>query len=149
MKKKLACMLLVAVMMISLVGCGEISYDDIKGDWTATKIGGMTTEEYAAALGATVDMAGVNVTISEDDKITFINAAGEQTYDYERRSNGIEVKEEGKDEIYMSMTYDEEKKTLTYKVKIGTEELEYVLEKGTTDLTPQQAVTEEATGAVQ
>ncbi len=159
MKKKMLCMVLAVVMVFSLVGCGEISYDDIKGDWTTTKISGMTPEEYASALGVTVAQVAVNITISDDDKITFTNATSSEKMDYERRSNGIEVKQEGKDEIFVSMAYDEEKKTLTYKVKVENGELEYVLEKGTTDLTIQQAPaeetpteqvpTEEATGAVQ
>ena len=91
--------------------------------------------------------------------MTITNANHETKYDYVRRSNGIEVKEEGKDEVYMTMLYDEDKKTLTYKVDLGNGQTEeYVLEKGKADLTPAQqdaqtqtdgAVEEGATEAVQ
>ena len=156
--KKIVSAVLVFVMMVSLAGCG-ISYDDIKGDWTAKTINGKTVDEYAASHGVDPSLATVNVNITEDDKLTITNANNETKYDYVRRSNGIEVKEEGKDEVYMTMLYDEDKKTLTYKVDLGNGQTEeYVLEKGKADLTPAQqdaqtqtdgAVEEGATEAVQ
>ena len=156
--KKIVSAVLVFVMMLSLAGCG-ISYDDIKGDWTAKTINGMTVDEYAASLSVDPSLVTVNVNITEDDKLTITNANHETKYDYVRRSNGIEVKEEGKDEVYMTMLYDEDKKTLTYKVDLGNgQKMEFVLEKGKADLTPAQqdaqtqtdgAVEEGATEAVQ
>ena len=156
--KKIVSAVLVFVMMLSLAGCG-ISYDDIKGDWTAKTINGKTVDEYAASLSVDPSMVTVNVNITEDDKLTITNANNETKYDYVRRSNGLEVKEEGKDEVYMTMLYDEDKKTLTYKVDLGNGQTEeYVLEKGKADLTPAQqdaqtqtdgAVEEGATEAVQ
>lgn len=150
--KKVVSMVLVFVTMLSLAGCG-ISYDDIKGDWTAKTINGATVEEYAATLGCDPSQATVNVNITEDDKLTITSTNGSQKFDYERRSNGIEVKEEGKDDIYMSMTYDEDKKTLTYKMDLGNgQTMEVVLEKGKADITSAQDAqtqTEGATEAVQ
>ena len=156
--KKVVSAVLVFVMMLSLAGCG-ISYDDIKGDWTAKTINGKTVDEYAASLSVDPSLVTVNVNITEDDKLTITNANHETKYDYVRRSNGIEVKEEGKDEVYMTMLYDKDKKTLTYKVDLGNGQMqEYVLEKGKADLTPAQqdaqtqtdgAVEEGATEAVQ
>ena len=64
--KKIVSAVLVFVMMLSLAGCG-ISYDDIKGDWTAKTINGMTIDEYAASLGVDPSQATVNVNITEDD----------------------------------------------------------------------------------
>ena len=55
----------------------------------------------------------------------------------------------------MTMLYDEDKKTLTYKVDLGNGQMqEYVLENGKADLTPPvqqdaQTQTEGATEAVQ
>ena len=92
--KKIVSAVLVFVMMLSLAGCG-ISYDDIKGDWTAKTINGMTIDEYAASLGVDPSQATVNVNITEDDKMTMVTANGETKFDYERRSDGIEVKKEG------------------------------------------------------
>lgn len=152
--KKIVSAVLVFVMMLSLAGCG-ISYDDIKGDWTAKTINGKTVDEYAASHGVDPSLATVNVNITEDDKLTITNANNETKYDYVRRSNGLEVKEEGKDEVYMTMLYDEDKKTLTYKVDPGNgQTLEVVLEKGKADMTPPaqqdaQTQTEGATEAVQ
>lgn len=147
--KKIVSAVLVFVMMLSLAGCG-ISYDDIKGDWTPKTINGMTVDEYAASLSTDPSMVTVNVNITEDDKLTITNANNETKYDYVRRSNGLEVKEEGKDEVYMTMLYDEDKKTLTYKVDLGNGQMqEYVLEKGKADLTPAQTQTDGATEAVQ
>ena len=136
--KKIVSAVLVFVMMLSLAGCG-ISYDDIKGDWTAKTINGMTIDEYAASLGVDPSQATVNVNITEDDKMTMVTANGETKFDYERRSDGIEVKMEGKDEIYMSMAYDKDKKTLTYKLDLGNgQTMEVVLEKGKADITSAQ-----------
>lgn len=151
--KKIVSAVLVFVMMLSLAGCG-ISYDDIKGDWTAKTINGKTVDEYAASRGVDPSLATVNVNITEDDKLTITNANHATKFDYQRRSNGLEVKEEGKDEVYMTMLYDEDKKTLTYKVDLGNGQTEeYVLEKGKADLTPPQqdaqTQTEGATEAVQ
>ena len=151
--KKIVSAVLVFVMMLSLTGCG-ISYDDIKGDWTAKTINGKTVDEYAASLSVDPSLVTVNVNITEDDKLTITNANNETKYDYVRRADGIEVKEEGKDEVYMTMLYDEDKKTLTYKVDLGNGQMqEYVLEKGKADLTPAQqdaqTQTEGATEAVQ
>lgn len=150
--KKIVSAVLVFVMMLSLAGCG-ISYDDIKGDWTAKTINGMTIDEYVASLGVDPSQATVNVNITEDDTLTITSTNGSQKFDYERRSNGIELKEEGKDEIYMSMTYDKDKKTLTYKMDLGNgQTMEVVLEKGKADITSAQDAqtqTEGATEAVQ
>ena len=137
--KKIVSAVLVFVMMLSLAGCG-ISYDDIKGDWTAKTINGMTIDEYAASLGVDPSQATVNVNITEDDKMTMVTANGETKFDYERRSDGIEVKMEGKDEIYMSMAYD----------KDNGQTMEVVLEKGKADMTPvQQDAQTQTDGAVE
>ena len=66
--KKIVSAVLVFVMMLSLAGCG-ISYDDIKGDWTAKTINGMTIDEYAASLGVDPSQATVNVNITEDEAL--------------------------------------------------------------------------------
>ena len=81
----------------------------------------------------------------------FTYASSETKCDYERRADGIEVKEEGKDEVYMTMLYDEDKKTLTYKVDLGNGQMmEFVLEKGKADLTPaQQDAQTQTDGAVE
>ena len=96
--KKFLTMALVFVMMFSMVGCG-ISYSDITGDWTAKTINGKSIDEYAASLGCDPSQATVNVNITDNDKLTITSTNGSQKFDYERRSNGIELKEEGKDTV--------------------------------------------------
>jgi hypothetical protein len=142
--KKVIAVLTAVMMMAGLVGCGEISYDDITGDWTTKTIGGQTTEEYAKACDTTVDMVACNFTISDDDKLVVTNVNVSANYVYERKSNGIEVKEEGKDDILFSMTYDDDAKTLSYQVDSGNGVVTtYVLEKGTTDFTASADDTED------
>ena len=129
--KKFLTMALVFVMMFSMVGCG-ISY----GDWTAKTINGKSIDEYAASLGCDPSQATVNVNITDNDKLTITSTNGSQKFDYERRSNGIELKEEGKDTVYMSMSYNKDDKTLSYKMDLGNNNImEVVLEKGKADIT--------------
>ena len=133
--KKFLTMALVFVMMFSMVGCG-ISYSDITGDWTAKTINGKSIDEYAASLGCDPSQATVNVNITDNDKLTITSTNGSQKFDYERRSNGIELKEEGKDTVYMSMSYNKDDKTLSYKLDLGNNNImEVVLEKGKADIT--------------
>lgn len=133
--KKIIALVAAVVMMFSLVGCGEISYDDITGDWTTKTVDGMTVEEYAASLGVDISQAATNMTIKDDDTIVSTSSAASQTLTYERRSNGIEVKEQGKDTILMSMTYDKDAKTFSYEVDLGGTKMKIVMEKGKADLT--------------
>lgn len=133
MKKVLAFML-VAVMTVSLVGCGEISYDDITGDWTTKTVNGKSVEEYAKELGTTVEMSATNMQITDDDKLVVTNAVTSANYVYERKSNGIEVKEEGKDDILFSMVYDSDAKTFSYQMDLGNGQMmTIVMEKGKVD----------------
>ena len=133
MKKVLAFML-VAVMTVSLVGCGEISYDDITGDWTTKTVNDKSVEEYAKELGTTVEMAATNIQITDDDKLVVTNAVTSANYVYERKSNGIEVKEEGKDDILFSMVYDSDAKTFSYQMDLGDGQMmTIVMEKGKVD----------------
>lgn len=138
--KKVLAFVLAAVMTVSLVGCGEISYDDITGDWTTKTVNDKSVEEYAKALGTTVEMAATNMQITDDDKLVVTNAATSANYVYERKSNGIEVKEEGKDDILFSMVYDSDAKTFSYQMDLGDGQmLTIVMEKGKVDFTASGA----------
>lgn len=134
--KKVLALMLVAVMAVGLVGCGEISYDDITGDWTTKTVNGMSVDDYAASLGVSPAQVATNMTITDDDKIVATSATASQNYVYERKADGIEVKEEGKDDILFSMAYDTNAKTFSYKLDIGNgQTMTIVLEKGKADLT--------------
>ena len=134
--KKVLALMLVAVMAVGLVGCGEISYDDITGDWTTKTVNGMSIDDYAASVGVSPAQVTTNMTITDDDKIVVTSATASQNYVYERKADGIEVKEEGKDDILFSMAYDTNAKTFSYKLDIGNgQTMTIVLEKGKADLT--------------
>lgn len=134
--KKVLALMLVAVMAVGLVGCGEISYDDITGDWTTKTVNDMSIDDYAASLGVSPAQVTTNMTITDDDKIVATSATASQNYVYERKADGIEVKEEGKDDILFSMAYDTNAKTFSYKLDIGNgQTMTIVLEKGKADLT--------------
>ena len=134
--KKVLALMLVAVMAVGLVGCGEISYDDITGDWTTKTVNDMSIDDYAASLGVSPAQVATNMTITDDDKIVATSATASQNYVYERKADGIEVKEEGKDDILFSMAYDTNAKTFSYKLDIGNgQTMTIVLEKGKADLT--------------
>lgn len=134
--KKVLALMLVAVMAVGLVGCGEISYEDITGDWTTKTVNDMSVDDYAASLGVSPAQVATNMTITDDDKIVATSVAASQNYVYERKADGIEVKEEGKDDILFSMAYDSNAKTFSYKLDLGNSQtMTIVLEKGKADLT--------------
>ena len=134
--KKVLALMLVAVMAVGLVGCGEISYDDITGDWTTKTVNGMSIDDYAASVGVSPAQVTTNMTLTDDEKIVVTSATASQNYVYERKADGIEVKEEGKDDILFSMAYDTNAKTFSYKLDIGNgQTMTIVLEKGKADLT--------------
>lgn len=134
--KKVLALMLVVVMAVGLVGCGEISYDDITGDWTTKTVNDMSIDDYAASVGVLPAQVATNMTITDDDKIVATSATASQNYVYERKADGIEVKEEGKDDILFSMAYDTNAKTFSYKLDIGNgQTMTIVLEKGKADLT--------------
>ena len=134
--KKVLALMLVAVMAVGLVGCGEISYDYIIGDWTTKTVNDMSIDDYAASVGVSPAQVATNMTITDDDKIVATSATASQNYVYERKADGIEVKEEGKDDILFSMMYDTNAKTFSYKLDIGNgQTMTIVLEKGKADLT--------------
>lgn len=134
--KKVLALMLVAVMAVGLVGCGEISYDDITGDWTTKTVNDMSVDDYATSLGVSPAQVATNMTITDDDKIVATSATASQNYVYERKADGIEVKEEGKDDILFSMAYDTNAKTFSYKLDTGNgQTMTIVLEKGKADLT--------------
>lgn len=144
--KKAMVLATAAVMMFSMAGCGEISYDDITGDWTVKTIDGKAIEEYAAAAGVDKAQVTSNMTITDDDKLVTANATDTGNYVYERMSDGLVVKEEGSDKVLFTLQYDADAKTLSYQLDLGTgTQVPVVMEKGKADLTvPVQ--TEEAAG---
>ncbi len=133
--KKIALMLVAAMVMgLCLVGCGSVQ-KDVDGDWTLESINGTAVAEWAESQGMNLAAASLNANI-KDGKATITNYAGSQTYDIEYKSNGVEVKQDGN--LQFSMEYNKDAQTLSYKVNINGTEFSYVLKKGTTDLSNPQ-----------
>lgn len=137
--RKIISILMVAVFVLAMTGCGEISYDKITGAWTVATIDGKTVEEYAMENGYDPNQTGANWTIKEDDTMSQQTAAVSQNFLYERKSNGMELyanNDVNKKTIIMSMVYDEEADTLTYQMDLGSgTPTTIVMKKGTTQLT--------------
>ena len=77
-----------------------------------------------------------------DDKVIIKSAAATEERNVQYKSNGAEVmKKDSKDEIDMSVTYENDK--LTFKVK-GSDgnDYEYVMKKGTMEVGSSTAVSE-------
>lgn len=154
MKKKLVLLMLTVLAALSLVACGEISYDKIGGDWKVKTIGGKSAADYAAELGYPEVMAMVTMKVTDDDKAvvtsvdpTTFTSTISQTYNIKRASNGFEVLKEGSDkDVFFSVEYKDD--TLVYKLDPGTgSTIDYVLEKGTYDFDAalSELATEETT----
>lgn len=150
MKKKFVLLMMTVLAALSLVACGEISYDKISGDWKLKSIGEKTVADYAAELEVPEVMAMVTMSVKDDDTIvstsvdpTTLNSTVTETYKIERKSNGFDIFEKDSDEIFFHVTYDEDADTLSYSFNLGSGELTYVFEKGTYDFNTALAAVEE------
>ena len=145
MARKIATMVfVVAFACVGLVGCGAISIDDIKGDWTVDTMNGKSLADYAAELGASEDMFYTNWTINEDNTLTSTNAVGQGTLKLELKSNGFEAKEEASGSVF-SVEFNKDAGTLSYKLDPGNGEVTIVMKRGTYTPSAAEEATEEAT----
>ncbi len=143
MTKKIATLVLVlAFACVGLVGCGAISIDEIKGDWTLDTINDKSLSDYASELGMSEDMLFVNWTINDDKTITTTNLTGEGKISMELKSNGFEGKDDSGAEF--SVEYNKDAGTLTYKLDPGTGVMTCVMKKGTYTPSEAEEDTEEA-----
>jgi hypothetical protein len=125
-------------MVLGLAGCGEIPYDEITGDWTTKSINGQSAEDYAADHGVTKGSIASNLTITDDGRAVMANYAVSQNYTYERKSNGIVLKQEDSGDVVMPIECNADEQTLSYSVDANGTKLIVVMEKGTTPLvTPE------------
>ena len=144
MMRKIGVALLVVVLACScLVGCGAISIDEIKGDWTVDTLNGQSLADYAASVGMDENSSFSNWTITADKKIEATNIAGTQTYNIELKSNGFEVMDG--DKIIFSVEYNKDAGTLTYTVEASGNKVTTVMKKGKFEPTQPAEESEEAT----
>ena len=133
MVKKIGIALIAGLLScVCLVGCGAISIDDIKGDWTADTINGQAVADYAASLGVPTEAAVTNWTIKDDKTLTSSNVTGNIEFDMDLKSNGFELKQKGQSDVFASVKYDKDAGTLTFSMKNSDgSTLTYVMKKGT------------------
>ena len=147
MVKKIGIMLIAGVLScVCLVGCGAISIDDIKGDWTADTINGQAVADYAASLGVPTEAAVTNWTIKDDKTLTSSNVTGTIEFDMDLKSNGFELKQKGQSDVFASVKYDKDAGTLTFAMKNSDgSTLTYVMKKGTGSIDAAPAADDSAT----
>ena len=145
--KKLALVLVAAMVMgMCLVGCG-VDMNKVKGDWIVSTINGKSVADFAAENGAVEAQAMKAVTITDDNATvtTFDSSTGDvasMTGKITQKSNGVEADMGG-------VTWPfklEDNGNLSYKLDANGTTYEYVLVKGTYDFKAKFA---EQTGAAQ
>ncbi|MEE3467639.1 MAG: hypothetical protein VZQ83_04295 [Eubacterium sp.] len=146
MLKKVGLALAIGVLScVCLVGCGAISMDDIKGDWTTDTMDGQALADYAAANGiADAGMLVSNWTIKDDKTLISENVTGTLEFDMELKSNGFELKQKGQSDIYCSVLFDKDAGTLSFDTKDangGT--VKCVMKKGKGELSAGQPAGDE------
>ena len=129
-KRLLVGLMAVAMMSMVLVGCGSVQ-KQIEGDWTTSTINGKSVEDYAAETGTNVAGAASNLNI-KDGKATVSNSAMTMNYDVDYKSDMAEVKQDGN--VVLTLKYNKDSDTISYKVDVNGNVMEYVMKKGTTDL---------------
>lgn len=129
--KKLALVLVAAMVMgMCLVGCGSVQ-KDVDGDWTLDKVNGQAVADWASANGMDVTLANMNMNV-KDGKATVTNYQGTVTYDVEYKSNGFEVMQNGS--VAFSVAYNKDAQSLSYKFNLNGTEFSYDLKKGTSEI---------------
>ena len=134
--KKISLALVVGVLAcVCLVGCGAISIDDVKGDWTLDSIGGQSLADYAAANGVDASTLASNWTIKDDKTLTSTNMTGTSEFTMELKANGFELKQKGQDAIFASVVFDKNAGTLSYEQQDATgKTVKMVFKKGTAEI---------------
>ncbi len=136
--KKIVSVILAVAMMMCMTACAGLDIGKVKGDWTLSTVNGKTVEEYAAELGVEPYMIVVNANVT-DTQYTSRSANAVATYPISVKANGFEVLTAEGGDIMMSVKYNGADDTLSYKVDIDGTVYEYVLTKGTGDITPPAA----------
>ena len=112
----------------------EFASKDFSGEWTTTKIDGLTAEAYAENLGLYSWEVASNLTFTADT-ITITNINGSKTYTYKKMDQYLELYDNDSPVYWLS--YDTETDGFTYSDynEMTQSYVEYVVEKGTQDVT--------------
>ncbi len=131
--KAVAVVMMVAIMMFSLAGCG-VDMKKVSGTWTVSTINGQSAADFAASQG--LPEVSVQKVYEINDKtvtLKFLGADGttaSNSGDTVVRKNGVEVTIEG---VLIPLEYHEDNDTLTYKLDQAGTTYDYVLKKGSYD----------------
>lgn len=112
----------------------EFASKDFSGEWTTTKIDGLTAEAYAENLGLYSWEVASNLTFTADT-ITITNINSSNTYTYKKMDQYLELYDNDSPVYWLS--YDPETDGFTYSDynEMTQSYVEYVVEKGTQDVT--------------
>lgn len=138
--KILMASMLVVALVFTLVACGEIDINKIKGSWTISTIDGKDVETFASENNLTKIQASGNYIIEDNGKIVAETAAAKTEGTYTKGSDGIKATIGGGD---LGFVYDAKADTLTFKVDVNGKQVAYVLVKGAADFTATDAPAEE------
>lgn len=142
--KLLALVMVMALVMSTLTACGAIDKKKVVGDWSIATLNGKSVEDYAASVGADVNMCKGGLTITEN-KISVVNAVASTDFDkYDCLADGIQVEANGA--VVLALQYDEKADTLTQnQATADGSVLTVVFKRGTVSF-EQPVADEEAAG---
>ena len=121
--KKLALVLVAAMVMgMCLVGCGSVE-KDVLGDWMVDTVNGTAIGEYAAAAGVAEDQMQMNFKI-ESKKVTQTGVNGSTEYEPKFRTDGVELHKDGTHQA--NLLWDKDAKVLSLDINGA----KYVFKKG-------------------
>ncbi|MCR5431603.1 MAG: hypothetical protein K6E95_03500 [Lachnospiraceae bacterium] len=131
--KAISAFMLVAVMVFSLTACGGIDINKVAGKWHVESINGKAAADFAAENG--VVEAGVQKVVDISEKETSITCIIDGVVSVSKgetviRADGIESTI---DNTLFPFKYDEKADTLTYSIKIGDVQYDYVYSRGDFD----------------
>lgn len=118
----------------------------VKGSWTLDTAAGKTVEELAEMNGVDPAFVTMNATVT-DDSFTMTSYTGSITYKIQVRGNGFECLDDSGN-IIMSVEYKADNDTLNFKMaSVSGGSDDYVMKKGTADLTAATANDENEGGS--
>ena len=113
--RRLAALLLIGIMTVSLVSC---SSPDYIGKWTLSTMNDIPIAEYANQFELASDYFKIDLDVTEE-QVTVTSSQKSSTLKIETKSNGFETIQNG--EVAFSVLYDATKDTLSYTVDMGAE----------------------------
>ena len=132
--KAVAVVMMVAIMMFSLAGCG-VDMNKVSGTWSVSTINGKSAADFAAENGVAEVFVQKNIEINDKTvKMSSIDGNGSVNAvsgDTVVRKNGVEANLGG---VTFGFEYHDDNDTITYAIDMAGTQYNYVLKKGAYDL---------------